>query len=214
MRGKKGVKISLIFAAAVTVGLVVMISLSVDKSIRLSAEAALNNECEMTVNRAARKACLEVPEICDAIDIEKDSEGMITMVNVDNTIINKFSVSLTENVIADVDKWESLDISIPLSNVFFSRLLFANDIKADMTVYPNSVCSVKLASSFVESGINQTLFRIYADVSVCISARAGFFIYRVESVKRYDVCDMIIVGHVPSTFANLVEGGDFLNLVP
>ncbi len=190
------------------------VSISLDKNIELGTEAELRNACAVLINDAIEKACAETPGLADIIDVEKDSDGTVSVVNVKSSVLNEFSLNAVAGLQEAINELENVQIYIPAGNIFLSRIFAGRGPMLRVSAYPLSSCELKYSSSFTEKGINQSLFSLYANVEMKAAARMGIYTHSFDVSRTVPVCEIIIVGRVPQTYANITDSGDFLNLVP
>ena len=74
------------------------------------------------------------------------------------------------------------------------------------------IVETKVRSEFESSGINQTIHRIYLDVSVRVSILTPYNVVDETIKNEVVLVENVIVGLVPSTYYNL-EGMDSSNAV-
>ena len=100
---------------------------------------------------------------------------------------------------------DDIAISIPIGTLTGSTLLNNRGPNIDSEFKMSSAIFSKVASSFIESGINQTLHKI----SIAVSADIYFVMpwYRTTGQFKsdYTITETIIVGTVPDAFTNVIE---------
>ena len=207
-------KIKLAAAFVLAVGMLVIFSFSLDKSIELASQAEMKNACEKIVGESISEATAKTPELCNVLETQKDDSGMITMVSVNSVILNDMSTKLTQCIQKRLNEMETSPLSFPAGNVFLARLFSGKGPEIKINVYPNPSGTVEYSSDFIHTGINQSMFTLYVTADIDIKIRVGLFTYSMNISRKAAVCNIIIVGKVPQTYANLMQGGDFLNLVP
>lgn len=212
MKKKTVIKICVIFTAFAI--LTVFVIVGIDKSIKLEIDAVTTNMCEKEISEAINEAVAETGSVNELITVEKDADGVISMINVDNSAVNSLSTAVTQSVIRRLSKIRTLESEIPLGSILFSRVFSGTGPDVKLNIYTTASATVDYEYKFTETGINQTLFTLYVVADTDIKTRTGFFVHNTNVTRKISVCNIIIVGRVPQTYANLLEGGDFLNLVP
>ena len=113
-----------------------------------------------------------------------------------------------------LDDMRKVKVCVPLGSVFFSKMFSGSGPDVNINVFTTASVSVEYESEFSAAGINQTIFTLYVKTNTDMRSRTGFFVNNINVERKTAVCNIIIVGRVPQTYANLLQGGDFLNLVP
>ena len=161
----------------------------------------LNIAVDKGINRVIEENALTYT---DLITILKDDSGKITglMTNLvgANRLRSAFSVKIGE----ELEKLNSVPISIPLGNLTKIDTLSGLGPKIKINLIPAGKVNIDFKNDFAEAGINQTKHEIYLDVSVSASLLMPAGIYeRVEHTLKIPLCESIIVGEIPDTITRL-----------
>ncbi len=175
--------------------------------VKESGTNALKNRLTIILNESVDKAlAAENAEYGDFVRLAKDEKGNIKAVVCDNRIINADQQRLTDEAASNIEKNGDFSISIPLGTLLNSQLFSGRGprIKLHARAYGFAVTNV--FSSLESVGINQTIHRVNARVTLSASARIGT--YRVsETVEEIiPVAETVILGDVPQTYIEKNNG--------
>jgi sporulation protein YunB len=184
------------------------------KNYSVALNSTLGNECTYIINNAVDQAMRKSGNLTEMLTVEKNETGVISYVYCDHSILNRLSLDTMEVLEDEMIGLKNIRMQIPLGNLLGSGLLSGKGPKLRAEAYPNGGIYIDFQSSLSEAGINQVLFHLDMRVSVEMETVFGLrhFLQRIE--RAVPVCDIVIVGNVPQTYANLPAETDFLNLVP
>lgn len=151
-------------------------------------------------------------EILQVIYNEKDNTNILkTDVVTINKIISEISVEITK--ILDLLERENIKIYLGAltGNRYFSAMGPAIDIKVMHTGSINT----DVKTEFESIGINQSVYRIYLEISCNMSILTPYKKITNESTNKVLLVETVIVGGVPETYYNLegVTKDDTLNMM-
>jgi len=199
MKYKKIIKTVLILTAVLgfLIGIYALVDQGLRPNIVAQGEAKLQNIAINIMNNAVNETLVEVGDISELVQVQKDNSGRITMVSADSTTMNDIAVKSALNAQKRIRELEESQLSIPLGNVIGSTLFSGMDFQTE----------------FETAGINQSRYKIYIVLSAYMKMVVGATSHSVETSTKILISDIIIVGDVPNTYAN-VPPSDFLNLLP
>lgn len=159
------------------------------------------------VNRAIKQELAdENLQYQDFINIHKDSQGRVALIQADTVKLNRFLANATLAVEKRMEelKWES--IGIPLGFVLGSDLLASYGPKVKVHVMPVGVVKANISDKFEAAGINQTRHKIYlgfdTTIRIVIPSKSG----EAAIVTQVPLAESIIIGDVPGTFLSITGG--------
>lgn len=175
----------------------------VDTKIKSIAEVECESYAERVINDAAL-FCID--EFSDVSFINKsyNSERVSEIaVNTDN--VNEFKSMMAKAVNDKLSKENSQEFKISLSTVLGSNLFTEIAPEIEMSFQKEGSVNVSVKSEFSESGVNQTLHRIYVNVSVTLVSvtPAGNFTFPYDT--DFLLSETVIVGETPSVYAGMKE---------
>lgn len=188
----------------------------VDKQIRPTVEALSEVQARIigtqAINDGVSEAIAEGIEYSDLIDIMKDEQGNITLMQANTIDINKLSSEITENIQTKMEVVNKRKLEIPLGNVIGSQVLSSHGPKLAIEITPAGSVLVDFYTEFDEAGINQTIHRIYVEVKTQVQIIAPLSSKPVDIISSVPVAETVIVGRVPQNYINVpdLENKDFM----
>lgn len=139
--------------------------------------------------------------------IEKDNNGNIVMIKSNVVPINEIISDIPNKIQERIDEMGRDNVEIALGSFTGIRLLAGAGPGVKIRI--SSIGNVKtdLKSEFISQGINQTLHRVYLQVSCEVSILTPFYDVKESIDNQVLIMENVIVGHVPNTYYNL-EGLD------
>lgn len=136
--------------------------------------------------------------------MEKDSEGKITAVTPDVSLMNTLKSEIAITVSRKINETTNSKIKVPLGNISGISLLSNVGPKITFNLIPYGKTEVDFETTFKEAGINQTRHRV--DVKVNLNVALLLSSRAISSSKietTVPVSETIIVGDVPTSYTNL-----------
>ncbi len=137
----------------------------------------------------------------DLVEINKNSENEITSVSCVSSKINSLKTNISNEINKDFKNQDKNGFSIAVGTI--SGINLFSGVGPDITVHFEKEGSVKtnIKSSFSSAGINQTLHRIYIEVSSDIVAVAAAGTYKSSVETEFLLAETVIVGEIPERYA-------------
>lgn len=139
----------------------------------------------------------------DIIDMEKDSEGNITMMKADTLKLNEIATKTALKAQSEIEKVEKLDIKVPIGHITKNNILANYGPNVTVKVQPIGSITTKYISEFNSAGINQTQHTIYVQTTTNVRLILPFKSSELEVVNQIPIVETIIVGKVPNTAIQL-----------
>lgn len=161
----------------------------------------LKNELTVLLNKAVNETVQkEKSDYGDFVSIEYNEKGEISALVTNTVYVNLFKASLSQSVAQTVEKCGDFNLSVPLSSIFGSEILSDRGIEMTVESSTYGFAVTDIYSSFESVAINQTLHKIYVEITLTATAYIGD--YKVnETVKgRVPVAETVIVGTVPEYY--------------
>ena len=147
------------------------------------------------------------------VDIEKDEVGNINMVKTNIISINEITSSIANNIVKALEANEDDIIYIRMGSFTGSKILSGIGPSIPIKIASVGSVSTNLESEFTSTGINQTLHRIYLEVTCSVTILTPFKNIGKDVVNQVLLAESVIVGNVPDGYYNL-EGIDTKETVP
>ena len=137
----------------------------------------------------------------DMVSLQTGKSGEITTLSTDTVQLNQLRNAVMEQVITQVEDPEEL--GIPLGLLTGWDLLSATGPKLPVRVLSVASASGSYRNDFISAGINQTLHRIFLDVTILVRVLLPGGIVETEVMVPISVAETVIIGQVPQTYLNL-----------
>lgn len=139
----------------------------------------------------------------DLVRLSFGSDGTVVSLETDSVAIATLSAKTVAAAIASLSDKEQLPIRFPIGNLSGGALLTGRgpEITVPIIVSPEVTCEIE--NEFIESGINQTLHRIVAEIEVEVIALLPFCAQRIPVETEYCLAETVIVGKVPDAYTKI-----------
>ncbi len=139
----------------------------------------------------------------DLVKIEKDKAQNIKLLKLNTVKINMLASEIAYNVQQELYKTENNQIKIPIGSITGLKYLVGFGPKINISIYPVGSVTTKFNSEFNSAGINQTIHRIYLDVSCKVTIVTPYDKIESEITNQVLMTELVIVGNIPETYYNL-----------
>lgn len=185
----------------------------VNPVIITTSETKIKMLTSRAVNSAISEVLVESNVYDELITITTDSNGKITMLQANATKINLLSKEISKRALSEIESIGDQGIPIPAGTFTGMPLLMGKGPTVLIKVSPLGTLDCLFKSEFIEAGINQTLHRIYLEVSAKVNLILPIFEDSVQTFTQVVICESVIVGEVPEFYFNN-SMGSLLDLVP
>ena len=148
----------------------------------------------------------------DMLNITKDENGNVKMVEANIVTINQIISQIPLNIQNEMEKTENSTFTIKLGSFLGSNLFAGRGPNVNIKMQLIGNLDTQLKSEFVSAGINQTLHRIYLEISCNVIILTPYETIEDKIVNLVLLAEGVIIGNVPSSYYNL-EGLDTNNAV-
>ncbi|NLM03495.1 MAG: sporulation protein YunB [Clostridiales bacterium] len=149
----------------------------------------------------------------DLINIEKDRDGNIILIQADTAMLNLISSNVTSIIQERLEEIEDKKEYIPLGNITNSQILAQYGPKFRLRMTPIGSVKIKFGNEFKQSGINQVRHSIFLVINTKVKVIVPFNSNDVEISSNMPLTEVIIVGKVPTHYFNIF-GDDMHNIMP
>lgn len=206
--------LALIILIALAVGGYFVVESGIKPNILAISEAMLKNRAINIMNEASTYGITQMGNPQDLIEIQKDNNGKVAVVSSNTLMLNMLANHITTKAQSELAKLGEEYIKIPLGNIISSKLFAGLGPSINVKVDPMGKIDTEFFSEFNQAGINQTRYRVYIKIQAFMRIVAGGIYQTVELSSTVMVSEAIIVGEVPSTYADVASLDDFMNLMP
>ena len=138
----------------------------------------------------------------DIIKLQKDENGKILAISTDMKKINFLKSTITMAVQEKVVNMGKHNVKIPIGTFSGTEILNGRGPKIPLHVTMTGSVVTDFKSEFIEAGINQTKHRLYLNISTNVFALIPGFPVNTSVNTDIIVAETVIVGEVPSFFAD------------
>ncbi len=175
-------------------------------TIKSIAEAEARWVATDAVNRAIRDEIANV-DYNQLIMVQKDNQGQIVLMQPNLVRINQLASDTTLSIQSALQGLVSEQFSIPVGQVLGSQLLANYGPRVKVSIYPIGTVRTSVFDKFEAAGINQTRHRIYLDIETQVQVVVPLVSSDVTVSTQVPITDTVIVGPVPTFYANFFTGG-------
>ena len=166
-------------------------------------EIKIKSEAIRIMNEESVNVYSESFKYDDIIDIEKDTDGNITMIRADTVKQNYLASQVVLKCDERLSELEDLGVKIPVG--YLSNNVMFYNMGPKITVKMQQVGNITTSyeSEFESAGINQTRHKIYLNLTTTMRVIVPFNSRDVEVTSQIPISDTIIVGKIPETAINM-----------
>ena len=196
------------------IGVLLYIEYIVNPIILQTSEAKVNALAQKAVGSAIDEVISDSDVYNDLITIYKDNNGNITMISTNSVQMNVLARRLSRLAQQNLDEIGSLGIQIAIGTFSGMPILSGRGPSVNVSVTPIGAMSTKFESEFIEAGVNQTLHKIYVNLSASVSIVLPTSNLKIKTSTQVLMCESIIVGQVPEAYLNSHSLDEMMNLIP
>ena len=153
-------------------------------------------------------------QICDGtirydrmVYFEKDLEGKITALKTNMSEINRLKTDLLNLINDEILAMDSEHLGIPLGSLILPEMFAGKGPSIPVQILTIRNSDASFFSEFSQAGINQTLQKMYMQVSVDVAVLVLGQVDDFTISSQVVIAETVIVGQVPDTF--LQTGGTY-----
>ena len=139
----------------------------------------------------------------DLAKVNYSNDGEVNAITTNSYNINRIKTKAMLKIQQKLDKQKYYNFDLPIGA--FTQLTILNNSGPNVTVNFKLTGSVncKIKNKFQSAGINQTIHRIYLVVVAKITVLSPSYTSEKVYKTNYEVAQTVIIGNIPSTFANV-----------
>lgn len=129
--------------------------------------------------------------------------------------VNAITSDVALKIQEELDNYQNDELYIKLGTFTGSKILTGRGPKVPIKMSTIGNIETDLISTFSQSGINQTLHRIYLSVSCNVTILTPYNTIEENITNQVLLAEAVIIGNVPETYYNLngVSNDDLIELV-
>lgn len=150
----------------------------------------------------------------DLVNVISDEFGNISMIQANSLEINNLSKDLALTCEDRINEYGKVGVSIPIGTFTGVPLFVGRGPRIAVKMMPIGSVVCKFVSQFNSAGINQTIHKIYINISAKVSVIMPLGSRNLEAVQQVLICESVIVGQVPEVYLQSDTLDTLLNFVP
>lgn len=151
----------------------------------------------------------------DYVNIEKDGVGNIKLLKLNTVKINMIASDIAYNIQQELSKSDNNNIKLYLGSITGIKYFAGLGPKINIRVYPIGSVITNFKSEFDKSGINQTIHRLYLDVTCKVTIITPYEQISSDISNQVLMSEMVIIGDIPETYYNIegINKDDVLDVI-
>lgn len=216
VKKKRGKRKALFIALLVIISIIVSISVFIKKNVNPMIITISNEKIRALTADAVGNAVIDVMSVnadIDYLSIARDDKGNIKSVELDTEAITELAQKVTLAAQQKINEIGRDGIKIPIGSLSGITLFTGLGPDFNIKIYLVGSTQTQMISVFSESGINQTLHRLYLNISGSVAVAVPGLPSTIKTSTQILMSEMIIIGEVPPTYLNAATVGEMLDLV-
>ena len=197
-----GIKKAVVFALIISIIFFVLYNERLLPVLIKYASTEASNKISTEIGNVLKKHCAS-SEYSDFVKLTYKENGDVASLETNTAKISFLTSSITNDIIYAICKDNRLKISIPLGSLSKNAIFSGRGPNINAQVLLSKKVGCNVVNEFYESGINQTVHRIVANVTVDAYI---IFPMRTEcttATVKYIIAETVIVGKVPDAYTQI-----------
>ena len=144
-------------------------------------------------------------ENSDMIKIINDEEGNIKLLQVNSNPLNNMISDITNDIQTALSSNDVVNSYIPFGSITGIKWIAGSGPKIPIKISLSGTIDTKIRNEFNEAGINQTIHRLWLDVSCNISILTPYKVEETLVTNEIILSENVIIGGVPTVYMNMNE---------
>lgn len=212
-KASKGLFFFIVILLVLTIYGFILVDRNIKPSILAMSEVKARMIATQAINDAVTEKIKNDIDYKDLIFVKTDNEGKVTLMHANTVLMNSIASDIALEVQENMRQIAANRIEIPLGNAFNSQLLAQYGPKIKIDIVPKGTVTVDFATEFKESGINQTIHKVYLIIKTDVKIIVPLASDTVSVTSTIPIAETVIVGDVPENYI-FVPQDEFLNVVP
>ena len=137
----------------------------------------------------------------DIVKVEETDSSKVLKTDV--VVINKIASQIALEAERKFQELEKDVIGIPIGTLTGSKYLVGIGPNINIKIIPVGSITTQVKNEFESKGINQTIYRIYLELTSNVSIVAGYKIINDKITSQVLLVEAVVVGDVPGAYYNL-----------
>ena len=138
------------------------------------------------------------PQYDGLIEIVRDEQGKIELLRTDTAGVNRLKTRLAEAIAEQLEEEHYRQIQVPVGFLTGVQFLAGRGPKLTYRLQLDGAALVDIQSRFEQAGINQTHYRLYAQIQISVLVLLPGTPVTIEIGNEFLIAETILVGPVPA----------------
>ena len=164
------------------------------------------NEAKSVATQIVHETIDEVMEkygYNDLVTLVKDKERKIVSMQANIAIINKIISQISLKIQDKIDNTPNRDIYIRLGSFTGIKLLSGRGPKVPIRISSIGNINTEVMSEFTSTGINQSIHRIFTNITCKIEVLTPFNTISNEIEEKIILAENVIIGNIPENYLDI-----------
>ena len=164
------------------------------------------NEAKSVATKIVHETIDEVMEkygYNDLVTLVKDKEEKIVSMQANIAIINKIISQISLKIQDKIDNTPNRDIYIRLGSFTGIKLLSGRGPKVPIRISSIGNIKTEVMSEFTSTGINQSIHRIFTNITCKIEVLTPFNTISNEIEEKIILAENVIIGNIPENYLDI-----------
>lgn len=153
------------------------------------------------VNRITTENIIKYQE-SDMINIVNDENGNIKLLQVNSNPLNNMISDMVSDIQVSLNNNDIVNSSVPFGSITGIKWIAGAGPKIPMKIALAGTIQTKIRNEFNEAGINQTVHRLWLDISCEISILTPYKAEETVVTNEVILSENVIIGGVPNVYMN------------
>lgn len=178
------------------------------------AEARARQLAVETINRAVSELVEEKFTYADLVHVTIDENGRVSMLQANTMLMNSLASDAALLTQHNLGQLADQGVHLPFGAALGIGLFGASGPQLRVQIVPVGSVTTQFVTTFEDAGINQVRHAILLETTTTMRIVVPTGADTI-SVRAYvPIAESIIVGEVPSSYINVPQDDDLINLVP
>lgn len=170
----------------------------IERQCKVIAKSTASEYANQVCNKAMENLTYE-----DLCTIDRDSEGRIRLISLNVVNVNKLNSQIALEIQEKLNDSTSSKFYIRLGSFTGSKLLSGRGPNVEVRMSTIGSVTTGIKSEFEETGINQTLHKIYIDINCNVSLLSPFKDIDEQITAQVLLSETVISGDIPDSYYDL-----------
>lgn len=170
----------------------------IERQCKVTAKSTASEYANQVCNKAMENLTYE-----DLCTIDRDSEGRIRLISLNVVNVNKLNSQIALEIQEKLNDSTSSKFYIRLGSFTGSKLLSGRGPNVEVRMSTIGSVTTDIKSEFEETGINQTLHKIYMDINCNVSLLSPFKDIDEQITAQVLLSETVISGDIPDSYYDL-----------